>query len=279
MESLNTESADGTRLELKRWPAAGTPIGEVLLVHGLAEHYGRYEHVAAALTRAGFGATFVELRGHGGSEGRRGHVDRWRQYEDDLRAAAATIEGPFSIVAHSMGGLVAMSALEAGFDREIKGVVLSNPLLGVAVQAPLIKVKAAGLLSRILPKLPLSNELDVQDISRDPEVVRAYEQDPKVYSTITPRWYTECLEAQTRVLAAAGRYTTPLLVLLGTGDRICAHAVASAFAGQYGADKKVLAYEGYYHELFNEPEKDAVLEDMVGWLRRLDGEATESPAS
>ena len=274
MEKLNITSADGTALALRRWSPAGPPAGEVLLVHGLAEHCGRYEHVAAALVRAGLRTTFVALRGHGASGGRRGHVDRWGQYEEDLRAAAATIEGPFSIVAHSMGGLVTLSALEAGLDREITGLALSNPLLGVAVQAPAIKVKAAVLLSKLLPRLPLSNELDVQDISRDPEVVRAYRSDPEVYATITPRWYTECLAAQRRVLAAAPSYTRPLLMLLGTGDRICDHAAAAAFAERYGAgDKRTVVFDGYYHELFNEPEKDAVLAEVTGWLRRRDGEA------
>jgi len=278
MDILTVESSDGTTLNLRRWPAAGRPIARVLLVHGLAEHHGRYEHVAAALTRAGFEATIVELRGHGGSEGKRGHVDAWTQYEDDLRAAAAQIEGPFFIVAHSMGGLVTLSALNSGLDAEIKGVAISNPLLGVAVQAPAIKLKAAGLLSKLLPRLPLSNELDVQTISRDPEVVRAYQQDPKVYSTITPRWFTESQAAMARVHGAAGTYTVPMLMMVGTADAICAHGEAVRFHEAYGApDKELMTFEGYFHELFNEPEKDEVLEAVVGWLRRRDGESTEMP--
>ena len=278
MDILTAQSADGTTLTLRRWPASGRPIAQVLLVHGLAEHHGRYEHVAAALNRAGFSATIVELRGHGGSEGKRGHVDAWTQYEDDLRAAAALMDGPFFIVAHSMGGLVTLSALNSGLDAEIKGVAISNPLLGVAVEAPAIKLKAAGLLSKLLPRLPLSNELDVKTISRDPEVVRAYEQDPKVYSSITPRWFTESQAAMARVHAAAGSYTVPLLMMVGTGDAICAHQDAVRFHDAYGAaDKELKSYEGFFHELFNEPEKEEVLEEVVGWLRRRDGDSTEMP--
>jgi alpha-beta hydrolase superfamily lysophospholipase len=277
MRPVSVTSADGTGLNLRRWTARDRAIGAVLLVPGLAEHYGRYDHVAAATTRAGFETTLVELRGHGGSEGKRGHVDAWSRYEDDLRAAAAHIGGPFYLVAHSMGGLVALSALlsEPGLAR---GVVLSNPLLGVAVQAPPLKLAAAQALSKVLPRLSLSNELDVEAICRDPDVVRAYRQDPKVYSTITPRWYTEASAAMERVHAAAGNFKAPLLMLLGTGDRICDHQRAAAFYEAYGgADKSLCRFEGYYHELFNEPEKDDVLEVVLGWLRRRDGEATETP--
>ncbi|RME25575.1 MAG: alpha/beta hydrolase [Deltaproteobacteria bacterium] len=265
-------SADGTRLRLFQWTPPEPAGRDVLLVHGLAEHADRYHHVAAALNAAGHRATLVELRGHGRSEGRRGHVRRWQDYVDDVVAAARFVRGEMFIVAHSMGGLVVLDGLRGGPLREhAVAVAVSNPLLGVAFDPPKVKEAAAGLLSRLLPWLSLSNELDVNLISRDKAVVAAYEADPLVFDTITPRWYTEMLGARKRVHAHAGRYDLPGLAMVGTGDGICDHRATVSLMERWGhPDHEVKRYEGLYHELFNEPEKERVLADLVAWLGARD---------
>ena len=268
MQLLQTHSADRTSLRLARW---GEADRDVLLVHGLAEHIGRYGHVATALVDAGWRVTMVELRGHGESGGKRGHTNRWLRYVEDVQAAATAVGRPFVMVAHSMGGLVALSTLAQPIHPACLGVALSNPLLGIAVKAPAIKVAAAGLLSRILPRLSLANELDVQLISRDPEVVRAYQADPMVYSKLTPRWYTESQAAMASVHAGAGRYTLPMLMMLGTEDGICSHQEGRRFFEAYMGPKELRINEGLYHELFNEPEKEKVLADLTEWLDQLWG--------
>jgi len=257
------------------------PVGEaVLIVHGLAEHAGRYAHVADALTRAGCDVWAMELRGHGESEGRRGHVDRWKQYVDDVRAVARRIGRPVFLLGHSMGALVCLEVLRSGQLPDIMGLALSNPLLGVAVRAPWIKLKGAGLLSSVWPTLSLGNELDPRHISRDPEVVEAYEADPLVYDTITSRWYTEMRAAQGAVMGHSRRFAAPLLLLLGTGDKICDAETARAFFDAYGgADKDLAVFEGFYHELFNELEKDRVLAELILWLQRKTGFTTDIPGS
>ncbi len=269
MKKIPTTSRDGTTLNLVQWSPDGQPRADILLVHGLAEHMGRYDHVAEALTTAGYQVTGVELRGHGDSEGKRGHVDEWRRYVDDFRAAAYKIGRSHYVVAHSMGGLVALDALRKPIGPEVLGVCISNPLLGVAVDAPAIKIWAAGLLSRIWPTLPLGNELDTNHLSRDVDVVRRYEEDTLVYGTITPRWYTEMLTAIDRVFQDARSFSTPMLVLVGEGDRITSVEASHDFFERYGAnDKDCINYPGLYHELFNEPEKEQILHDVTEWLKR-----------
>ena len=147
--------------------------------------------------------TLVELRGHGKSGGRRGHVKRWHDYVEDFQAAAGTVGRPFVVVAHSMGGLVALSALQEPVHPQVRGLAISNALLGVAVEAPKIKLAAAGFLSKVLPWIPLSNELDSSMISRDPEVVRAYLEDPLVLDTMTMRFAAELMSAVERAGAKA----------------------------------------------------------------------------
>ncbi len=262
-------SRDGTRLRLVQWEVAD-PQGEVLVVHGLAEHAGRYGHVARALNQAGYRVSLVELRGHGQSEGKRGAVSAWSEYVEDLGAAAAFLRKPFVLLAHSMGGLVALDALRGPLREQTRALALSNPLTGVAVVPPWYLELAKKSLSRLLPQLALKNPLDPQHISRDPKVVAAYLADPLVFSTIRPRWATEMEAAIARVQAHAGQYELPLLAMVGTADRICDPQAFLALAARWGSprvERKV--YEGLYHELFNEPEQQVVLADLIEWMRGL----------
>ena len=168
MQTSTIQSADGTKLRIGK---SGEGDKNVLLIHGLAEHMGRYGHVIDALNAAGWAVTAVELRGHGESEGKRGHVDRWEQYLEDVRAAAATIDGPVVIIGHSMGGLVALDLAIDGLDNGIQGMVLSDPNVAVAFEAPALKVLGARVLSRLIPGLSLDNELDAALICRHQPVV------------------------------------------------------------------------------------------------------------
>lgn len=270
MQVLHTTSADGTKLRLGRW---GQPGRNILLVHGLAEHLGRYQHVGEALGNAGWQVTAVELRGHGESEGRRGHVDAWMQYIEDFQAAAAAAGAdgnPLVVVAHSMGGLVSLDALRTPVHPPVQAVALSNPLIEAAVTVPKWKLSLSGVLSKLLPRLALGNELNTHDLSRSPEIVQAYEQDTLVYSTVTPRWFTEHRGAIARIKAHAPRYTVPLRMMVGTEDRICNHEAALTFARQWGGAQTPAVYDGWYHELFNEPERETLLAELVAWLDGLE---------
>ena len=265
METEFIESSDGTRLRIGR---RGDGNSHVLIVPGLAEHLGRYDHVADALVTAGWAVTVVELRGHGESGGKQGHVNRWQEYIEDVQAAAAKVGEPLVLIGHSMGGLVALDAAIDGLGQEIRAIALSDPNIAVAVDAPAVKVMGARLLSKVMPSISLSNELDVNTISRDPEVVATYEADPLVYSTITPRWFTEMVSSQNRVVNHSGSYTMPLLMMLGEGDVICDWKASEAVARNWGGSADIKRYPELFHEIFNEPEKEQVLADLISWLEQ-----------
>ncbi|MAY80917.1 MAG: hydrolase [Deltaproteobacteria bacterium] len=266
MQTSFITSSDGTKLRIGK---SGDGSKNILLVPGLAEHLGRYEHVVEALNTAGWSVTVVELRGHGKSEGKQGHVDQWNQYLEDVQAAAATIDGPVVVLGHSMGGLVALDLAINGLPNGISALALSDPNVAVAIEAPTVKVMGARLLSKLFPGLSLDNELDSKLISRDPAVVEKYNADPLVYSTITPRWYTEMVKSQERVVDHSTAYTLPLLMLLGEGDAICDWKASEALARNWGGTAKTIRYPELYHEIFNEPEKEQVISDLVQWLGEL----------
>lgn len=267
MQVLSATSDDGTRLRLIRW---GSGPRDVLLVHGLAEHAGRYEHVAQALNAAGYRVTIVELRGHGESDGRRGHTQAWHRYVEDVQAAAATIQRPFALVAHSMGGLVTLDALREPMVPQVLGVALSNPLLEPSNPLSSRRVKVMRQLARVLPWLPVRTDLDTALLSRDRDVVLAYEADPAVYPSVSLRWGSEMLAATERVVSDPPQLEVPLRLMLGSADGICSPTAGAKVADRWpGTRKEKVVYDGFYHELFNEPERDLVLDGLVDWLHTL----------
>lgn len=258
METYFLDSADGTRLRAGR---LGDGARDLLIVHGLAEHLDRYDHVARAFAGRGWRVTVLELRGHGHSGGRRGHVMDWAEYVADVRAAAESLRPGWSLFAHSMGGLVTLDAVREGLAPA--RYALSNPLLGVRVKAPKAKIAAGRLLSRVWPTLSLTNELDPAGLSRDLEVGRAYAADPLVYNTITPRWYTEMTRALERV-GGMPAPTMPTKFFLSDADPICDPVAAAALARRFGAG--IQEYPGMRHELVNEIGKEQVIADLADWL-------------
>jgi alpha-beta hydrolase superfamily lysophospholipase len=257
MEATFVTSADGTRLRVVRWAGGDR---DCLVVGGLAEHAGRYPHVAAALQDRGFAVHCVELRGHGKSGGRRSHVYRWSEYVDDVRAGAEGLRPGWVFLSHSMGGLVALDALLSGLAPA--RLALSNPLLGLKLVVPPAKAAAGRVLSRLWPTLALGNEVKGEDLSRDPEVGVRYHADPDIYHKVTGRWFTEMLDAQSRVMA--GSYGVPLGFFVSDTDPVNDAAASRKLAARMGSH--VQEYPGMRHEIFNEVGKEQVLADVAAWL-------------
>jgi lysophospholipase len=260
----SVRAADGAELHLRRWEGAGADR-DLLLVHGLGDHLGRFEHVAAAANARGWDVQGVDLRGHGRSSGRRGHVEAWSDFHADLDAAAAGLREPFDLLGHSMGGLVALDWLRERQAR-VRSVVLSSPLLGVAVQAPRWKVALGRVLARVAPRVPLSNEFDARQVCGDPEVVRCYTEDPLVFATITPRWYVEMEAALARVQAAAADFRLPLYLNLAGEELIVSNPAALDFAERWGGSVERRIWDGLRHETMNERSHPDVLAGVFDWL-------------
>ena len=267
MEQFDLRSADGTKLKAYRWSPESTPKADILLVHGGMEHLGRYDHVAKYFTEAGYQVIGVDLRGHGLSDGKRGFVERWHHYVEDVRAAIANLDGNYYILCHSMGGLVTLDHLRTA--SSVRGVIASAPLLGLAIQAPVYKTMGAKLLSKIVPSLSMHNEIDSKLICSDEAEVTKYVNDPLIYSTVTPRWFTEMVAATERVHQFARSYRTPLYLAYGTEDGIVSTDAIDIFAKQYGGPVELQVWPSLFHEIFNEPNRDEIMGKCLEWLDAL----------
>lgn len=266
-------TTDGIALIGHRWLPEGSPRALVCVVHGLGEHGGRYDHVAADLTAAGYAVIAPDHRGHGRSGGLRGHVDGFDTFVADLcgfiEAQQSTLDAdlPLYLLGHSMGGLITIRTLQTTDTPRVAGAVISNPLLGVAVKVPVIKATAGRLLSKLLPKLRLDNEIDSSDICRDPAVVTAYDADPLVHSKVSTRWYTSMISALESANSQPGAITTPTLWLLSGADQMCDTSVTRSFVASLPEGQTAtLDFPEAFHEAHNGPDQEELKQGVVNWL-------------
>ncbi len=265
------QANDRLTLFRQAWLPEHEPRATVFLLHGFVEHSGRHAWHAERLAERGYAVHALDFRGHGRSAGARAYVGRFDRFVDDcdrffriVRAEAAG--GPAFVLGHSMGGPIA--ALWA-IDRqpELAGVVLSAPAVCVGPHVFPVLRRLAGVVGRWLPRLRLVR-LGCRNLSRDPAVVEAFRADPLVFHGRFPaRTGAEILRAGREVLDRVDALTVPVLILQGTADRVVDPGGAEALAARAGsADKTLCRYEGLYHELLSEPERDQVLADLIAWL-------------
>jgi len=265
------EGVGGLRLFYRGWEAE-EPRAVLLIAHGLSEHSGRYVEFGRAMAAFGISTFCFDLRGHGLSEGRRGHVDRFHMLLQDLdrfRREIGSFTGraqPEFLLGHSMGGLIATRYIEE-YEPDLAGAVIISPWLGTAMPIPQWKVVAASFLNRVLPSLPISAGIDEQWLSHDALVVRRYRDDDLVHGKITPRLFTEVGTAMGLVTQRSDRIRIPMLLLLAGDDRIVDTAKSEAFARSLtGSDVTVRVLPDYYHEVLNDHDRALAQHEIRDWI-------------
>lgn len=266
------ETRDGLRLFYRHWDVS-RPRAVCLLVHGLAEHSGRYGSLAGRLTAKGLSVWSMDHRGHGRSEGIRGDCRFFQEFVDDLhllkqRAAEALPGLPLFLIGHSLGGLMALTTA-VDHPQEIRGVAVSSPALKLAHETPAWKAALVTATAKIAPRVLFKNGVNPADLCRDPQVVEAYRKDPLIHSVLTARCALALQDALRGSLELAGRLNLPCLILQSGTDQVCDPETTREFARRAvsrGTPLSLRRYDGMYHELFNEPERGRVIEDLCNWL-------------
>jgi len=272
--SGNFTAQDGTSIFWQGWIPDIPPKAVVQVIHGYAEHMGRYKNVVGELLPAGYAVFGTDHRGHGKSQGRRGHVLSFQEFIDDERQFYRDILQkqfpgiPCFVLGHSMGSLIAMNYVEQNANG-IKGLVLSGTGSQPGTYAPQILFSITKILSKILPSIHVKSPLPPEFISRDMDAVKAYRADPLVYNVITPRLAHEMNRYVAIGAQNAVGIQIPVLIQIGSQD--------IAFTGQQqlfdaigAADKTFKLYQGLKHEVYNELPADRakVLADLKNWLDR-----------
>ena len=269
-KGANFTGIGGLSIYWQAWLPDAEPSGVVVIAHGVSEHSDRYVHVAERLVREGYAIYAIEHRGHGRSEGPRALIDRVDNAVADLDSlvslAAAEHPGtPVFLLGHSMGGALSVS-YAMRHQQRLTGLILSAPVAALEA-APMVTRIMARILSALAPQRPLF-AIDASLVSRDPDVVKAYAEDPLVYHGKLPvRTVAELTSTVDSFPDGAGAITVPTLIMYGTADRLCPPEGSVMLGERIGAtDKTVKSYEGLYHEILNEPEQQQVLDEMCSWL-------------
>lgn len=266
-------NADGCDYYGKAWQPEGPPRAVVLLIHGLGEHINRYDGFADFLVAAGYAVIGSDHYGHGRSGGKRGHVPEyavfWREIEEVERQAASHFRGfPLFAYGHSMGGGILLSYAIEQQPKHWKGMVGSAPLIKPAFEPPKLLLGLARLVRGIWPSFSQSNQLDLDKLSRSQEVIDIYENDPLVHTRITAELSISMLDKGKEIADYDKPLPIPCLLMHGTADGMTDHTATEKWAAQLPSEVELILWEGFYHELHEEPEPDRtkVLQTVVNWL-------------
>ena len=247
-----------------------TPKAVVCLLHGHGEHIGRYDHVMSSLAKNGIASVGLNLRGHGHSEGKRGHITSINQVLDDVEeglklARVNFLDLPLFLFGHSYGGCIALSYVLKKPLNELTGFIASSPWLELAFEPPKWKTQLGEVLAKTLPSLTLKSELDPKLLSKDESVEKQYVEDPLVHNRISAGFFSSVTRAGKYVSEKAKEIKLEGLIYHGDADRIISHDATKKACN----DNPVLIFKtlnGVYHEPHNDNEKEDVLELLVNWI-------------
>ncbi len=255
----------------QHWLPENEPKAVIIVVHGLAEHSGRYMNLVHHLIPSGFAVYGIDHIGHGKSEGKRAFVEQFEDYINPLKDYLDTIQKmhpkkPIFIIGHSLGGLISAAFL-LKYQEKLSGAVLSGPGIKMSDNISKATIIAAKLFSILMPRLGIK-QLDSNGISRDPDVVDAYNNDPLVFTgKATARLGAELIKTMQDVSKQAAKIRLPIMIVQGSEDKLVDPGGARFLYDRVGTkDKTINIYNGFYHEVFNEPEHEKVLNDVEAWL-------------
>jgi alpha-beta hydrolase superfamily lysophospholipase len=261
---------DGLELYHQGWIPEDAPRGVVLLVHGLGEHSERYRHVGEFMTANGLAMLTFDLRGHGRSAGARGHTPSFEKFMDDIDLLFAEAQQRYPgkgrfLYGHSLGGILVLNYVLRR-KPALNGVISTSAGLRTALEEQKLKVGLARVFGSLLPGVQLPTGLDPAAISHDPEVVDRYRNDPLVHAQASFAMAKYTLQAIDWAYEHASEFPAPLLLMHGSGDQLAYPRGSKEFADLVPGDCTLKIWDDLYHELHNEPQKDAVLSYVLSWI-------------
>ncbi len=265
-------ASDGMPMHAVRWQPDDEPVMVVCLIHGLGEHSGRYQDMVEYYTSCGIEVVSFDLRGHGKSGGQRGHSDDFQQIIRDIdrflyKASGIDIGKPHFIYGHSLGGTLTIK-YALSHPGQFKGVILSSPLFKPTFEPPKWKLMLGRLVQSFWPTLSLSSAIDPRVLTRDKVLLESRMTDTLMHGKISAKLGTQMLNEGQRLLEEASLVNFPLLVMHGDADGLTSHQASALFAKRAGPKCTLKIWQGFYHELHHEPEKQEVFNYCIDWMKR-----------
>jgi len=262
----------GQSIFAQRWIGTDTPRALYVVIHGQSDHSSRFATMAAHFAGSGYAVYAADLIGHGQSGGPRGHMLRFEEYLETVDAlidlAQKEFPGlPLFLYGQSMGGNV---VINYAFRKtgKVRAYIASSPWIRLAFEPPAWKVWLGKTVKSIYPALAQPTGLNTKHLSHDPAIVQAYEKDPLVHGKITASAFFETLQAGLHIPEKADQLTDPLLIMHGSGDQLTSFAASQAFAALRPDRITFVPFEGWYHELHNEPEKQKVFDTIAQFIQQ-----------
>lgn len=271
--SGNFDGVNGCKLYYKTWLPERDPKAALIIVHGAGEHIDRYENLVSGLLKSGYALAGYDQRGHGRSEGQRGHINSWEDYRGDLREFTKITRQifpniPMFVLGHSLGSLIVLDYLIHESDG-LSGAVISGNSVDPVDAAPPVQKFFAQLLSGIYPTFSMKVPLPGTSLSRDPKVAKAYDEDPMVFWDRTARWGAESLKAIPRIESNADKIRIPVLFIHGEKDPLVSVEGAQRFFDRVEqTDKTIRVYKDNLHETLNDLDHAEVVADVEKWLSK-----------
>lgn len=268
--SFNIKASDGIELFIQSFTTENSE-NSVLLIHGLGEHSGRYNCLIDNLNNQKISVFTMDLRGHGKSQGKRGHSPSFYQLLEDIQLFIQVIK-PLTgnqkriLYGHSMGGSLVINYLIRFSVKNIDGAILSSPAFKPAFTPPKIKVLMGSLFQHLIPSLTLNNELDLKGLSRDINVIDNYKNDKFVHDRLSIRLGLDLLKFGGIALKNAKEYNFPTLIVHGKKDILTSFQASKEFSENSGKKVTFIEFENAYHEIHNESEKEELLNKIISWI-------------
>ncbi len=268
-EEYSLQPPNGPALWAQAWLPDDEPRAAIAFVHGIGEHSGRYGHIGEAAAARGYALLAFDLPGHGKSPGTRGHA----AFDGLAELAALHLEEtrrrhagkPLFLYGASLGGAIVLRMVLTR-RPPVSGVVVSAPGLGVPVPVPAMKITLGRIMDRLWPSFTMGNGLDLKGLSRDPAVLEKVQADPMYHTRISARLGWGLIQSWDWFARQKGEFPAPLLIMQGTRDIVVDPAATKAFASRMTGDVTLKLWDGLYHELHNEPEKQTVLAFALDWM-------------
>lgn len=270
-EKINWTSQEGLNIFGLHWPVEA-PKAIIGFLHGLGEHIGRYQEYAQQLNQAGYAVMGHDHPGFGHSEGKRGHISSYEALLDNAEQLVTSMAAyypdvPLVLYGHSMGGNVLLNYLLSD-RKKVQAAIASAPWIDLAFKPSALKVNLGKAVRALLPSLSMKNDLDTNHLSRDPDAVSNYENDPLVHDRITPNTGVFLMDKAEHLNNFRGQIDIPVLLMHGSADQITSFSATQAFADRVAGNLEFKAWEGSYHEIHHDINKQEVMDQVIQWLNK-----------